>query len=559
MVFHIYFGCENRDLLVSPCIFKARSHVCGPDPVLHVTNLDAYGYSNHWRWVLCAILIAVLSTLATPVWSSPPKCVAAAHGVGPGPVDSTAFAALLATCAGSDIQFSAGTYLFHPVGYEVGFYVIGGTSNAPTRLIGTGGSGPEPTLFKIDNTGTYQSLLWIRNTSDVSIKGIRFQGSSYSSGCTSLDYGHAIYIHSDRNAPTSIEDVEISHNVFVNFNGHYWLDLDAQDGSPGIGIASEIAIAENTFDASTAFDGGCASTTNNTYPVYFITLQGSSLSLTGTVNNVSIASNYFLADYVKGAIAIWSGTRRTSVQYNTISNAGRKLRSNAGQKELGRYAILVYDNKVSHGTSEPPNTIAIIANVISNPTSSGIYIAHGKAIQIAHNAISGQTDSYDVQEPKAAIALNHGLDVQLYNNDLANSYTGIAIAGGAVNSNDDWIVVPHGGFGMKVNLDDTSDARIDGLTVATAITDGTPSSIVGFGYAHHCPTGCSESSFTNISQIGWSGSSSLPRSRSLSWYSADHIVTYHVLTEVPNVIFSGISRQATVKARPEMQLAFWPF
>jgi hypothetical protein len=59
------------------------------------------------------------------------------------------------------------------------------------------------------------------------------------------------------------------------------------------------------------------------------------------------------------------------------------------------------------GQGLPPDTIWIEGNLIDSPVSCGVYSARGANLVIEQNSISGQKDTFDGTEPKAAIALNH--------------------------------------------------------------------------------------------------------------------------------------------------------
>jgi hypothetical protein len=374
-----------------------------------------------------ALGLLLLAVLAHPAGAQAP-CEAAAHGMRTDGSDNVAaLTKTLEECAGHKIHIAAGVYTFSPNGLANGI-----TIPNETTLTGDGSRGPQATVFRIADSGNLRSFLWVRNVSNVGIGGIRFEGTSYDSGCNRrLDYGHAIYVQSDSGQQASVESVHIAENVFHNFNGQSWVTINAAEGSPGIGLHSSITINNNVFDSDANLQGGCAATGGIGYPVVMVWLHGSDKSAHGLLANVSVASNTFNAAYVKGAVAIWSGTNRISVQNNQIRDAGLRLPP-APNTELGRYAILVY-NSAHELPGLHPETVSIVGNDITNPVSCGIYVAGGMDLDISRNRISGQSDRHDVTLPKGAIALNHAAKVHTLNdNELTNNAIGISSVGSEI-------------------------------------------------------------------------------------------------------------------------------
>ena len=369
-------------------------------------------------------------------------CEATDHGMRADSSDNVAaLTKTLVECAGQRIHFAHGTYTFSPTGLAAGF-----TVPANTALTGDGSQGPHQTVFRIAASGNFNALLWVRNVSNVSIAGIRFEGTTYESGCTRhLDYGHAIYVQSDSGQRHSVESVHIANNAFHDFNGQSWITINAADGSPGVGLHSEIALNNNLFDSDANLSGGCAATGGIVYPVVMVWLHGADKSAHGLVSNVSVASNTFNAAYVKGAVASWSGTNRISVQNNQIHDAGQRLPPAPGT-ELGRYAIVVY-NSAHELPGLKPETVWIVGNEITNPVSCGIYVAAGMDLEISRNRISGQSDRHDATLPKGAIALNHAAKVRAKDNELSNNYLGISSVVSEVELGNNRIA---GGTPMKI-------------------------------------------------------------------------------------------------------------
>jgi hypothetical protein len=372
-------------------------------------------------------------------------CEASAHGMRADAGDnSAAFTKTLSECAGQTIHIAHGTYLFTPDGYHVGFQVP-----ANTRLAGDGARGEQATVLQIGDSGNFASFLWVRNVSKVAIYGIRFEGTPYDSGCSRhLDYGYAITVRSDAAQQEPVEFVDVSSDVFHDFNGGAWLALMAADGSPGIGVNSRIVIKNNEFDSDAKLRGGCAANSPIGQSVEMVSMHGSDASGQGLVTNVEVDANTFEAGYVKGAIAIWSSTRTIGVTNNMIRDVGLHLPPYPG--ELGRYGITVY-NSAHNAAGLHPDSIRITDNTITNPVSCGVYVASARNLQIARNRISGQRDRNDATLPKGAIALNHAENVSaLEGNELSDNYIGISSVGSALNKGTNLINAAAGGISEKI-------------------------------------------------------------------------------------------------------------
>ena len=180
--------------------------------------------------------------------------------------NTAALTRTLSECAGRSIHVASGRYVFSPSGFAPGFRMP-----ADTSLVGDSSQGDQQTVFQIASTGNFQALLWVRNVSNVAIRGLRFEGGSYESGCARhLDYGHAIYVQSDAGESRGVDGVEISGNTFHDFNGQSWITVNAADGSPGVGLNSAVAIRNNVFDSDADLRGGCAGSGGISYPVMMV-------------------------------------------------------------------------------------------------------------------------------------------------------------------------------------------------------------------------------------------------------------------------------------------------
>lgn len=408
-------------------------------------------FTSAWRLGILVLALALGLTLpAFAHAATQTRCEAADHGMLPDADDNAAaLAQTLAACAGQTIHIAAGTYELSPKGFATGFIVPAGTT-----IVGDGRDGAQQTVLRIASSGNFAALFWVRNASNVSIQGLRFEGSSYESGCARhLDYGHAIYLYSDEGASASVEGIAISGNSFHDFNGQSWVTMNAQPDSPGIGQSSTIDVSNNFFESDANLRGGCSGTGGIGYPTAMVWLHGSDKSAKGLVSNVSVVSNTFDAGYVKGAVAMWSGTYRINVQDNVMRDAGLELPAAPGT-ELGRYAILIYNSAYIGAHDLPglhPDTISVTGNEITNPVSCGIYVARGQNLIITGNRISGQRDRFDGTLPKGAIVLNRAAKVLSVNdNELIGNYIGIASVGGELNLGTNRIVAAPGGVATKI-------------------------------------------------------------------------------------------------------------
>lgn len=372
-------------------------------------------------------------------------CEATDYGMkADGSDNAAALTKALSGCAGKTLHIAHGTYVLSAQGLSSGFIVPAGTS-----IVGDGSMGPDATVLKIANTGSYQTVFWVRNVSNVAIRSLRFEGTPYENGCTRhLDYGHAIYVQSDKGQAAGVDNVDISNNFFHDFNGQSWVTINAADDSPGIGLNGPLNVSNNVFDSDASLTGECTATGGMGYMSAMISLHGSNTSAQGMVENVTVASNVLNAAYVKEGITIWSGTKNILVKANRVGDVGLQLARNQGP-ELGRYAILIY-----HSAHElpglQPDSISVVGNTLTNPVSCGVYAAGGTNLQIIDNHISGQSDPYDVTLPKGAISLNHAYVTALQGNVLINNHIAISAVGGQRNMGSNQIVVPPGGVANKI-------------------------------------------------------------------------------------------------------------
>jgi hypothetical protein len=397
-----------------------------------------------WMFIVYGVAAVPLTRAAL----AQTECEASRYGMSTQASDNTAaLKSALMACAGKSIHIPQGTYTFSPHGFDNGIFIP-----EKTNIVGDGSEGQAATILRISDPGTFASFLWIRDASNITVQNLRFEGSTYDSGCARrLDYGHAISVYSSAGTPASVENVRITDNVFRDFNGQSWITMNAAERSPGIGLHSEIAVSRNKFLSDAGLRGGCAGSGGITHPAFIIWLHGSDDSGQGMVENVLIDSNTFHADYVNGAVIVWSGTAHISIQQNSILNAGLQLPS-APRTESGRYAIAVY-NSAHEKLGLWPDTIQIADNTILNPVSCGIYVASARNLDILRNKISGQSDRFDVTLPKGAIALNHAFNVRAEGNELVNNYIGLTVVAGDVAIKNNRIEAAPEGIRTKIFRD----------------------------------------------------------------------------------------------------------
>ena len=181
--------------------------------------------------------------------------------------------------------------------------------------------------FKSRPPATSRHYCGYATSTNVAIRGLRFEGGSYESGCARhLDYGHAIYVQSDAGESRGVDGVEISGNTFHDFNGQSWITVNAADGSPGVGLNSAVAIRNNVFDSDADLRGGCAGSGGISYPVMMGMAARFGRFRAGSGRQRSGRDpNTFSAAYVKGAVVSWSGTRTIGVEQDLIRDAGLRL------------------------------------------------------------------------------------------------------------------------------------------------------------------------------------------------------------------------------------------
>lgn len=396
-------------------------------------------------------------------------CEAATYGLSASLVDnSTAFNAALHACGGRTLHLPAGTYKFAPAQFIRGFVVPNATSIV--------GDGAGATTLEIAGPGNYDSFFWIRDVSNVSIRGLTLRGNGvfYQAGSCVYDYGKAISIVSSAGQVIPVTNITIASNLLTNFVGTGWISMLAAAGSAGIGTipaGANITIEGNFFQS---LQGNSVAPGNPDCNSAGVEIFGAGTAV--NVTNVSVSGNGFDASYLKQGIIVYGSASQITIAANSISGAGQKL---ASPKDSSLYGILVYQK------STPPNVVNIVGNSILDPFSCGVYVAAGRNITISGNTISGQVDTNDGIEPKGAICLNHvdngqdGETATIMRNTISSSQVGISIAEGSVpNVRQNSIsLIPSGGVGIKIASDPATRVSLIDNSISTQATN--VSSLVG--------------------------------------------------------------------------------
>jgi hypothetical protein len=449
-------------------------------------------YGNLWRGTFVLGAALWLSSCGTGSGSDADLCQATEQGVSTALPDNTAvFQAALSACAGRTMHVAAGTYIFAPALAYADANGFGNGITIPDRT-SIIGDGPGKTILQIKGPGNYAYFFWIHDASNVSISQLTLAGNnvrnpSPPAGAPACyyDYGHAVFIEStDR----PIENISIVGNEFISFTGTSWITVLGGENGNGIGVdGGAVTIDDNHFKS---VEGNAVAPQYIVCPASAVAIQG--LGPTVSAAGVSVSGNVIEADYIKSGVAVWSGAARITIAYNTITRAGMGLPVPHNYSN-GSYAILVYQQHAvppDTTTFVAPTAVNVVDNVIDSPYSSGIYVAGGRNVRIEGNLISGQIDTYDVTEPRGAIALNtldnayDGAEIAVSDNVMSGSAVGISIAGGTLPIVDSNIIrsIPSGRIGMKVD-----GTAVDGVTLTLTNTliaadDGAAnvSSFVGF-------------------------------------------------------------------------------
>jgi hypothetical protein len=384
-------------------------------------------------------------------------CEASQYGVSSNLPDNTAlFQAALHSCAGRAMHVPAGTYKFAPgmaypntSGFGKGVAIPDRTS-----IIG---DGPGKTILQVVGPGNYSSFLWIEDAGNLSVRNLTLVGNNARNplpppGVPACFYDHGLAI-SIKTTDRPRGNISITGSEFISFTGTSWIHV--LGGGKGNEIDA-VTIEDNYFKS---VEGNAVAPEHIVCPASAVSIQG--LGPTSSVAEVCVAGKKIDADYIKTGVAVWSGASAVTIRNNTITNAGKGLPV-PDHYSNGSYGILIY-----HHHAVPPSTmlfarptkIGIFDNEIVSPYSSGIYVAGGQNVSIVDNSISGQVDTYDITEPRGAVALNslnndfEGVHTSITDNHIRASAIGISIAGGVLPIVDSNVIesIPTGGTGIKID------------------------------------------------------------------------------------------------------------
>jgi hypothetical protein len=451
---------------------------------------DWYGNLLRSAFVLGAALW--LTSCSTRSESEAGLCQATEQGVSTALPDNTAvFQAALNACAGRTMHVAAGTYIFAPALAYADANGFGNGITIPDRT-SIIGDGRDKTILQITGPGNYASFLWIHDAGNVSISQLTLAGNNArnppppaGAPACYYDYGHAIFIQS---TARPIENISIVGNEFISFTGTSWISVLGGENGNGIGVdGGTVTIDDNYFKS---VEGNAVAPQYIVCPASAVAIQG--LGPTMSAVDVSVSGNVIEADYIKSGVAVWSGAARITIANNTITRAGMGLPVPHDYSN-GSYAILVYQqHAVPPDTTVfvRPTAINIVDNVIDSPYSSGIYVLEGRSVRIEGNLISGQIDTYDLTEPRGAIALNtvdnayDGVETAVSDNIMSGNAVGISIAGGTLPIVDSNVIesIPSDGIGMKVDGTAVDGVMLTLTNTMIAADDGAAnvSSFVGF-------------------------------------------------------------------------------
>jgi hypothetical protein len=423
------------------------------------------------RLLLLLCVLIGLDALSPSMAQSSSLCEATTYGVSTSLADNTAaFSAALLACKGHTMHVRAGSYRFAPGQFVAGIVVPDATSIV--------GDGAAQTTLQITGPGNYDSFFWIRNASNVSIRGLTLRGNGvpYRAGSCVNDYGRAISIVSDAGKSSPATNISIASNVLINFVGTGWISLFAAKGSPGIGTiaaGANVTIEGNFFQSA---PGNAVAPDNPNCNSAGIELFGAGLA--ANIVNVLVSANGFDAGYLKQGIIVYGSASQVVLSANSISGAGHDLTL---PKDSSLYGVLIYQKDI------PPTDVKVLGNNIPGAHSCGIYVAAGRNITISGNTISGQADTNDDIEPKGAICLNHidnaydGSYAPITGNTISSSNIGISVSVGSVPnvSQNSIASIPFGGVGIKVKADSTTTVSFSENSVSSSASN--VSSFIGFG------------------------------------------------------------------------------
>lgn len=377
-----------------------------------------------------------------------------------------------AAANGRVLRVPAGTYALHGTSPPRRGLVL----PAGTRIEGDGAAKSQ---IVVTGAGTFDSVLWIRNASDVSIRGIglRGNGRAYPEGKAPSDnnFGRAVTVRLDHAgwrgegfpSPTGdLTGVRIVGNAFEHFNASGWLEVRNANDAPGAspaGDVRDVTIEDNVF---TSRPGDALYPTAVGHVSAGVWLGGASYTTpksAGLVRDVEIRGNTFNVGYIQNGVVVFSGARDIRIEGNRILEAGG-LASGAGDITIAQYGVMVYDSAPASGYTAPaPADVTIANNQILGAERSGIYAAGPvTGLVIAGNTILGGSPVTD-RIPTGGVALNDVTSAVVRDNRIHPRSAGTSPAL----------------FGVNVTLtrNENGSVRIEGNEIDQIPANGTAISI----------------------------------------------------------------------------------
>jgi hypothetical protein len=350
---------------------------------------------------------------------------------------------------GKPLQVPAGTYAFH------GTFPPRPGLRVPTgsRIVG---EGQGASTLKITGPGTFDSLLWVKDASNVTIEGLKLIGSGEgyvfpaTGALDSIHSGRAISVclpavppHDTDYVPPvrDMRGVQLLNNQFENFTAEGWVEIRNETDSPThnpTGNLREITVKGNTF---TSQPGNCLYPSTWGHISSAVWIAGVNFAKTdrpGLVEDVLIEDNTFNLGHIQAGVVMFTGTRNIRVLDNTILDAGRLA---AGDQDItvNQYGVMAYHSQVTptNALGRAPSQIQVRRNLIHFPEKTGVYFA-GEISEsvISENTLIGGSPNGDII-PTGGIGLNAVTSVDVRNNTIhpeslgvSNARYGINIAAG---------------------------------------------------------------------------------------------------------------------------------
>lgn len=316
--------------------------------------------------------------------------VASYGAAGTGGDDTTAIeSAITASSPGDIIYFGAGTF---------------GITRTLFPKCSVKGSGRDYTTLLSLPSLTAQ-MIDVRDKSCLTISDMAFKGSGTYVDAAAIVYGG--------NAITT-QGLTIKRCLFQAHKSPYWV-LGVSNKATYDTIIKENKVVSIPEDA-------LSNSTNFAFCQYGTT--------TGAHINTSIHNNVIDGTGISFGFTLFGSHRKYDISHNEINDQGRSTTYVNSLGVNNAYPILVYAigntdeeaelNMAAYGT--------ILGNMITLPTSSGIYIASSSDVLIASNSVRAQT-YLDDSLPRGGISLNGVKQAHVTGNLIHDCAIGINLGG----------------------------------------------------------------------------------------------------------------------------------